>query len=101
MFNKNEMITKLFTKTPGIYLHISFQALGWIVLLAIFVFIVLVNTVSITVNPLPAEYPAYIDGKKIVFMGREPQSVAEARKIMAGYSHKFKDGDRVMADGGR
>jgi len=93
--NKNEMITKIFTKTPGIYLHISFQVLAGICLFAIFIFVLLVNTVQITVNPLPAEYPTYIDGKKIVFIGREPRSIAEARKIMAQYSHKFKDGDRV------
>jgi len=96
MFNRNEMITKIFHKTPGLYFHVSFQAMAGIGFFIIFVFVLLVNTVKITFNPPPAEYPAYIDGKKIVFMGYEPKSVAEARKILAGYNHKFKDGDRVV-----
>lgn len=98
MSSRNEMITKLFTKTPGIYFHITHQTAAWIGLFIIFVFVLLVNTVHITLNPPPAEYPTYIDGKKIVFMGYEPQSVAEAREILARYNHKFKDGDRVAVN---
>jgi len=65
MFNRNEMLTKIFTKTPGIYLHISFQALAWAILFSIFIFVLLVKTMQVTVNQLPEEYPMYIDGKKL------------------------------------
>lgn len=92
---RNEMINKIFDRTPGIYLHISFKALGFILVIFLIFTFLCVRTVHISLNPPPAEYPFFIDGKKIVFMGHEPSSMAEAREILAYYKKYIKDGDRV------
>lgn len=92
---RNEMLTKLFYRTPGIYLHISFKTLGFILAIFLIFTFLCIRTVHIEFNKPPTEYPFFIDGKKIVFMGREPASMAEARDILAYYKTYIKDGARV------
>jgi hypothetical protein len=97
---RNEMLTKVFYRTPGIYLHITFKKMGYVLAFIIVIAVLCVRTVHISLNPPPAEYPFFIDGKKIVFMGREPSSVAEARDILASYKTYIKDGDHVVVPEG-
>jgi hypothetical protein len=92
---RTEIINKIFDRTPGIYLHISFKAMGFFLALLLIVAVICIRTVHISFNPPPAEYPFFIDGKKIVFLGREPSSMAEARDILASYKTYIKDGARV------
>lgn|SRR5574343_1276091 len=96
MLPKDTMIGKIINRTPGIYLHISFKTFFSILFFTLIIVIVFIRSVHISLNPGPKEYPIFLDGKKIVFLGREPQSVTEARAILANYDHKFIDGDRVL-----
>lgn len=93
--SRNGMLGKILSKSPGIYIHLSFKALGWIIFILILITVLCIDRVHINFNPGPVEYPMFIDGKKIVFLGREPQSITEARSILSRYDHKFQDGDRV------
>lgn len=97
--NRNGMIGKIMDRTPGIYLHITFRALGYIIAIVLFIAFLLIRTVEIRLNPGPAEYPMFVDGKKIVFRGVEPRSVTEAREIMSTYRHKINDGDVIYNSG--
>lgn len=93
---RNEMLTKLFYHTSGIYLHISFKTLGFIISIFLIIAFLCIRTVHIEFNKPPQGYPFFIDGKKIVFLGREPASMAEARDILASYKTYIKDGAYVV-----
>lgn len=97
--SRNGMIGKIMDRTPGIYLHITFRAMGYMIAIVLFIAFLLIRTVEVRLNPGPAEYPMFVDGKKIVFTGAEPRSVAEARRIMATYSRKINDGDIIYNAG--
>jgi hypothetical protein len=90
------MIGKIINRTPGIYLHISFKTLFLIIFFTLFIAILCIQSVHVSLNPPPQEYPMFIDGKKIVFLGREPLSVMEAREIIARFDRHIKDGARVL-----
>lgn len=92
---RDKMMSLIFDRTPGIYFHVSFSVAGWLILLTLVIVVLCVQSVRITINPGPVEYPMFIDNKKIVFLGREPQSVQEARAIMATFNHHIDDGGRV------
>ena len=92
------MIGHIINRDPGIYLHISFNMFWWLLLIAALCMFALMYTVDVRFNRGPIEYPMFIDGKKITFMGREPQSITEARAILSRYDHKVQDGDKVMVN---
>jgi len=94
--SRSIMLKKIYERTPGIYLHISFSALFWICAFILVFAVVCVQSVHVTLNPPTKEYPMFIDGKKIVFLGREPQSVTEAREILARFDRKIDDGHRIL-----
>lgn len=92
----NGMLGKILTRKPGLYFYVSYSTLGWFVAFVLIIGVLCIQSVNISLNHGPKEYPMFLDGKKLVFIGREPQSVTEAREILAGYDHKFIDGDRVL-----
>ena len=94
--SRNGMIGHILNREPGIYIHMTFGALRWIIAFAVIIAALCVHTIRINFNPAPPEFPMFIDGKKITFMGREPQSITEARAILASFNHKVQDGDRVL-----
>ena len=95
--NRTGMIGHILNRDPGIYLHISFNMFWWLIFIATICVFAFLYTVDVRFNRGPLEYPMFIDGKKITFMGREPQSVTEAREILSSYKHKVQDGDKVLA----
>jgi hypothetical protein len=95
------MIGHILNREPGLYVHIPPAVIkGFVVfmLTVIIFFIILIQSIRIVFNPAPPEFPMFIDGKKITFMGREPQSITEARAILSRYDHKVQDGDKVMVN---
>jgi hypothetical protein len=96
--NWNKMLEKILKRSPGIYLHISFAACGWFLAFILIFVVICIHTVKIQINPWPSEYPMFIDGKKIIFMGREPRSIEEARMILSGFRYKVSDGEKVMVN---
>lgn len=94
------MLKKICDRTPGFYFHVSYKALGWMIAFALIIAVLCVQSVHISLNPPPKEFPMFIDDKKIVFLGYEPRSVAEAQEIMARFRHNFKDGDRIAVPEG-
>ena len=92
------MIGHILNREPGIYIHMTFGALRWIIFFALIIAALCIHTIRINFNPAPPAYPMTIDNMKIFFMGREPQSMKEARDILARYDHKVKDGDKVMVN---
>lgn len=95
MNGRNEMLGKIWHKTPGIYLHISYERIGWLIFCLALLVAAVICTVDIRFNAGPKEYPFFIDNKKIIFMSYEPKSMEEARRILALYKHKFQVGDRI------
>lgn len=93
---KNKMLNMIWDNQPGVYIHISFKTIFSMLFFAIVIAVLCVQSIKIQVNPGPAEYPMFIDGKKIVFLGREPVSVAEARDILARFDRHIDDGHRIL-----
>ena len=86
------MIELFLRQKPGVYIYMSFN-----VVRALFFLIILTAALYsyFKINVKPVEYPMNVDGKIIYFIGREPQSIIEARKYLARFNHKFKGDERV------
>ena len=94
--NRSILLNKIYDQTPGIYLHIPFKALGWMIAFILIIALLCIQSVRIQINPGPAEYPMFIEAKKIVFMCREPKSIAEARDILRRFDRNIVAGTRVL-----
>ena len=96
--SRTGMIGHILNREPGIYIHMTFGALRWIIVFVLIIAALCVHTIRININPAVPEYPMTVDNMKITFMGREPKSMMEARQILARLDRKAKDGDKVMVN---
>jgi hypothetical protein len=87
------MIELFLRQRPGVYIYMPFN-----VVRALFFLIILSASIYayFHVNLKPIEYPMNVDGRIIFFVGKEPESITEARRILTKFHYKFQGNERVL-----
>lgn len=87
------MLELFLRQRPGVYIYMPFN-----VVRSLFLLILLTTLIFayFKINIKPVEYPMIVDGRIIYFIGKEPQSIIEARKYLARFKHKFQGEERVV-----